>query len=164
MSERIPEIRWRSQPDRRGRRRTCRLSWGEQTCLQSGKERCGRRRTPGTLVSPASHLQCIRELLKGKQSTLCKFHDHIRYESFDFDYFKVLAKWSYAEEKYWINVLKIHGEGGANTEMVKNVCPRLRDIASGHGGDFTQPSIYFCYHLCTTYKIKAGNTVLCTVV
>ena len=54
LSERIPETRWRSRPDHRGRKRTCRLSWCEQTCLRSGKGRCGRRRNPGIRESPWS--------------------------------------------------------------------------------------------------------------
>ena len=33
--------------------------------------------------------------------------------------------------------------------MAKKMCPRLRDSASGRGGDFTQPRTNFFGHLCT---------------
>ena len=36
-----------------------------------------------------------------------------------------------------------------STEMVKKICPRLLDPASGRGGDFTQPRTTFFGHLCT---------------
>ena len=34
--------------------------------------------------------------------------------------------------------------------MAKNVCPRLRDTASGREGGFTQPRTNFVGHLCTS--------------